>query len=78
MTMEEIESGRDPMEIDGFGPGGEENRRENAVPDEFNANYLKVYYGMRLYDFDFLWVHVGLLSKFKYRTILLDILVITW
>lgn len=58
MTMEEVDSGRDAMEIDGCEPEGQEKMRENAVPDGFNANYLKVYYGIRLYDSGFVWVFV--------------------
>lgn len=42
MTGEEAGSGRDDMLIDGCEP---EHPQENAVPDGFNADYLKVYYG---------------------------------
>ena len=40
MTREEVESGVDEMEIDGG-----ELRERNAIPEGFNASYLKVYYG---------------------------------
>ncbi|KAM6589423.1 hypothetical protein CsatA_012028 [Cannabis sativa] len=40
MTREEVEAVVDEMEIDGV-----EQREGNAVPEGFNANYLKVYYG---------------------------------
>lgn len=36
MTREEVENGKDYMLIDG---------EDNAVPDGFNADYLKAYYG---------------------------------
>ncbi|KAA8528242.1 hypothetical protein F0562_035507 [Nyssa sinensis] len=42
MTREETENGRDDMQIDGCET---EQMQDNAVPDGFNANYLKVYYG---------------------------------
>lgn len=42
MTGEGTENGRDHMQIDGCEP---EPEQENAVPDGFNADYLKVYYG---------------------------------
>lgn len=45
MTRGEIENGSEDMVIDEYEPGGGERRQGNAVPDEFNANYLKVYYG---------------------------------
>ncbi|XP_024021635.1 DNA primase small subunit [Morus notabilis] len=40
MTREEVEGGRDEMEIDGC-----EQREANAIPEGFDANYLKIYYG---------------------------------
>jgi hypothetical protein len=43
MTREEIGNGSEDMVIDECEPEG---REWNAVPDEFNANYLKVYYGI--------------------------------
>jgi hypothetical protein len=43
MTREEIGNGSEDMVIDECEPEG---RERNAVPDEFNANYLKVYYGI--------------------------------
>lgn len=42
MTGDEAGNGRDDMLIDGCEP---EPSQENAVLDEFNADYLKVYYG---------------------------------
>lgn len=60
MTMEEVDSGRDAMEIDGCEPEGQEKMRENAVPDGFNANYLKVYYGKLFPHSDlFKWMSYG-------------------
>lgn len=38
MTKEEADNGRDDMVIDG-------PEQANAVPDGFNANYLRIYYG---------------------------------
>lgn len=46
--MEEVASGRDGMEIDGFDHEGKAKGQENSVSDGFNANYLKVYYGISL------------------------------
>jgi len=43
MTREEIGNGSVDMVIDECEPEGCER---NAFPDEFNANYLKVYYGI--------------------------------
>jgi hypothetical protein len=43
MTREEIGNGSEDMVIDECEPEGCER---NAFPDEFNANYLKVYYGI--------------------------------
>lgn len=40
MTREEAENGRDEMEIDGC-----EQREAIAIPEGFNPNYLKVFYG---------------------------------
>lgn len=39
MTRDEVENGRDDMEIDGVDPN-----QGNLISDGFNANYLKVYY----------------------------------
>ena len=39
MAIEESENGREDMLIDGQKHGNV------AVPDEFNVNYLKLYYG---------------------------------
>jgi len=41
MTRDELENGRDDMEIDGVDPS-----QGNLISDGFNANYLKVYYGI--------------------------------
>lgn len=45
MTKEEIENGTADMEIDQRELMNGERSELNAVPDGFNANYLKVYYG---------------------------------
>lgn len=42
MTKEDVENGRDDMLIDGHEI---EKRQDTSVPDGFNANYLRVYYG---------------------------------
>lgn len=42
MAREEAENGRDDMQIDGPVP---EPERGLAVPDGFNPDYLKIYYG---------------------------------
>lgn len=42
MTREEVDNGIDEMDIDGGEP-----REGNAIPEGFNANYLKVYYGKK-------------------------------
>lgn len=48
------------MVIDEYEPGGGERRQGNAVPDEFNANYLKVYYGKVFPHADiFKWMSYG-------------------
>ncbi|KAK3228021.1 hypothetical protein Dsin_007883 [Dipteronia sinensis] len=53
MTIEEAENGRDDMLIDG-------PDRANSIPDGFNANYLKVYYGRLFPHFDiFKWMCYG-------------------
>ncbi|KAL5541278.1 hypothetical protein UlMin_042500 [Ulmus minor] len=55
MTREEVEDGRDEMEIDGH-----EQRQGNAVPEEFNLNYLKIYYGKLFPIADFhKWLSYG-------------------
>lgn len=46
MTREGVENRRDDMLIDGF---EHEQPQGNAIPDGFNANYLKVYYGNGFY-----------------------------
>ena len=43
MPREEIGNGSEDMVIDKCEPEGLER---NVVPDEFNANYLQVYYGI--------------------------------
>lgn len=45
MMEEEFENGRDDMIIDGREPEAPEQKQGSAVPDEFNTNYLKIYYG---------------------------------
>lgn len=45
MTREDIENGSEDMVIDEGKPEGGERMQGNAVPEGFNANYLKVYYG---------------------------------
>ncbi|MFQ6637936.1 hypothetical protein Gotur_014197, partial [Gossypium turneri] len=53
MTKEQADNGRDDMVIDG--PG-----QANAVPDEFNANYLRIYYGKLFPHADmFQWMSYG-------------------
>ncbi|KAK1564342.1 hypothetical protein Q3G72_001117 [Acer saccharum] len=53
MTIEEAENGRDDMLIDG-------PDRPNSIPDGFNANYLKVYYGRLFPHVDiFKWMCYG-------------------
>lgn len=42
---EEVENGRDDMLVDGF---EHEEKQGILVPEGFNANYLKVYYGNAL------------------------------
>lgn len=55
MTKEEIENGTADMEIDQRVPLNGERSEVNAVPDGFNANYLKVYYGkLHIYIYIFL------------------------
>ncbi|KAK9275327.1 hypothetical protein L1049_022590 [Liquidambar formosana] len=57
MTREEVENGRDDMLIDGCEA---EQRLGNAVPDGFNVNYLKVYYGKLFPHGDiFKWMSYG-------------------
>lgn len=45
MNPEEAENCRDNMEIDGNEPEMPAQRHADVMPDEFNANYLKAYYG---------------------------------
>ncbi|XP_059443736.1 uncharacterized protein LOC132175726 [Corylus avellana] len=57
MTREEIGNGSEDMVIDECEPEG---RERNSVPDEFNANYLKVYYGKLFPHADiFKWMSYG-------------------
>ncbi|XP_059443050.1 uncharacterized protein LOC132175198 isoform X2 [Corylus avellana] len=57
MTREEIGNGSEDMVIDECEPEG---RERNSVPDEFNANYLKVYYGKLFPHADiFKWISYG-------------------
>ncbi|XP_042482779.1 DNA primase small subunit [Macadamia integrifolia] len=57
MNKEEAEGGRDDMLIDGCKP---EQRQWNAVPEGFNANYLKLYYGKLFPTIDFFkWLSYG-------------------
>ncbi|THF99117.1 hypothetical protein TEA_027864 [Camellia sinensis var. sinensis] len=57
MPREESENGRDDMLIDGCEP---EQPRGNSVPDGFNTNYLKVYYGKLFPHHDiFKWMSYG-------------------
>ncbi|XP_043703824.1 DNA primase small subunit-like [Telopea speciosissima] len=57
MAKEEAECGRDDMLIDGCEPG---QRQRNAVPEGFNANYLKLYYGKLFPHIDiFKWMSYG-------------------
>ncbi|GAV65780.1 DNA_primase_S domain-containing protein, partial [Cephalotus follicularis] len=56
MAREEAENGRDDMLIDGREP----ENQGNAVPDGFNANYLKLYYGKLFPHADiFKWMSYG-------------------
>ncbi|XP_059276334.1 uncharacterized protein LOC132030639 [Lycium ferocissimum] len=58
MTREEVENVRDEMLIDG--DENEQRRLENAVPDGFNADYLKAYYGKFFPYVDmFKWLSYG-------------------
>ncbi|KAK8599135.1 hypothetical protein V6N13_077069 [Hibiscus sabdariffa] len=53
MTKEEAENGRDDMAIDGA-------EQANAVPDGFDANYLRIYYGKLFPHADmFKWMSYG-------------------
>ncbi|KAL6998031.1 hypothetical protein U1Q18_008155 [Sarracenia purpurea var. burkii] len=57
MTIEEAENGRDDMLIDGGEPKPPQG---NDVPDGFNANYLKAYYGKLFPHGDiFKWMSYG-------------------
>ncbi|XP_043715400.1 DNA primase small subunit-like [Telopea speciosissima] len=57
MIKEEAEGGREDMLIDGCEP---EQRQQNAVPEGFNANYLKLYYGKLFPHIDiFKWMSYG-------------------
>ncbi|KAF8389206.1 hypothetical protein HHK36_025899 [Tetracentron sinense] len=56
MTKEKVEDGNDDMLID----GEPEQRQGNAIPEGFNANYLKVYYGKLFPHADiFKWISYG-------------------
>lgn len=44
MPREDVENGREDMLIDGS--EAKQQKQKNAVPDVFNAHYLKVYYGI--------------------------------
>lgn len=60
MTREEVVNGREDMEIDEREPQGGELMLVNAVPDEFNSNYLRVYYGKLFPHADiFKWMSYG-------------------
>ncbi|KAK4601327.1 hypothetical protein RGQ29_010759 [Quercus rubra] len=60
MTKEEIENGTADMEIDQRELMNGERSELNAVPDGFNANYLKVYYGKLFPHADiFKWMSYG-------------------
>ncbi|KAI8537289.1 hypothetical protein RHMOL_Rhmol09G0011700 [Rhododendron molle] len=57
MAREEAENGRDNMQIDGPVP---EPERGHAVPDGFNPDYLKIYYGKLFPHEDiFKWLSYG-------------------
>ncbi|KAF7132718.1 hypothetical protein RHSIM_Rhsim09G0008900 [Rhododendron simsii] len=57
MAREEAENGRDDMQIDGPVP---EPKRGHAVPDGFNPDYLKIYYGKLFPHEDiFKWLSYG-------------------
>lgn len=57
MPREESENGRDDMLIDGCEP---EQPGGNSVPDGFNTNYLKIYYGKLFPHHDiFKWMSYG-------------------
>lgn len=59
MCREEVQSGSDDMLIDGKSDGAE-NRQVNCVLNEFNADYLKVYYGKIFpYAEIFKWMSYG-------------------
>lgn len=45
MNREEAENCREDMEIDGNEPEMPAQRHADIIPDGFNANYLKAYYG---------------------------------
>lgn len=47
MTREEVENGREEMLIDGS--EAEKEKQKNPVPDAFNPDYLKIYYGNLIY-----------------------------
>uniref|UniRef100_A0A2N9GAY7 DNA primase n=1 Tax=Fagus sylvatica TaxID=28930 RepID=A0A2N9GAY7_FAGSY len=60
MTREEIENGSEDMVIDEIEPVNGERTEMNAVPDGFNATYLKVYYGKLFPHADiFKWLSYG-------------------
>lgn len=58
MTGDEAENGRDDMQIDGSEP--RHHLQANTVPEEFNSNYLKLYYGKLFPHADmFKWLSYG-------------------
>lgn len=60
MTNQEAKSGSEDMVIDGFEPDDPAVGQYNSVPDGFNVNYLKVYYGKLFPHADiFRWMSYG-------------------
>ncbi|XP_031394942.1 DNA primase small subunit isoform X2 [Punica granatum] len=60
MTREECENGPADMLIDGNKARAPREKQGNSVPDKFNSNYLKFYYG-KLFPFSdiFKWMSYG-------------------
>lgn len=54
MTREEDANGRDDMQIDEI---ESERKPDTAFPDEFNSNYLRLYYGSRFIKFKIVAVY---------------------
>lgn len=54
MSKEDAENGRDDMLIDASVP-------EDAIPDGFSVNYLRVYYGKCSFDISYLFFHFSFL-----------------